>query len=96
MPLTDRGEDQARALRSVLDGGTFTSVWSSDLRRAVETSRLAWGSATPDARLRECNFGIWEGRPFDEVDATDARVFLEFRDFDMTDGDKDEEILMDE
>ena len=86
-PLTELGRAQASMVGPLLHGTTFDSVWSSDLQRAVETSRLAWGEATPDDRLRECNFGIWEGCSFDEVDAADARVFLEFRDFDMTDGD---------
>ena len=68
-PLTDLGRQQAMAVGPKLDGTKFDSVWSSNLQRAVETSRLAWGDATPDERLRECNFGAWEGRPFDEVDA---------------------------
>ena len=56
-PLTDNGRRQAEALRAVIDGAEFAGVWSSDLQRAVESARLAWGEATPDARLRECNFG---------------------------------------
>ncbi len=86
-PLTELGREQAAAVGPLLEGTTFESVWSSDLQRAVETSRLAWGEATPDPRLRECNFGIYEGLPIDEVEATDARVFLEFREFDMKHGD---------
>jgi len=92
-PLTDLGRQQAMAVGPKLDGTRFDSVWSSNLQRAVETSRLAWGDATPDERLRECNFGIYEGLPFDEVDAADASVFLEFRDFDMIDGDSHESFL---
>jgi probable phosphoglycerate mutase len=92
-PLTELGRNQATSVGPLLDGTTFDSVWSSDLRRAVETSRLAWGEATPDRRLRECNFGAYEGMPFDEVDATDARVFMGFRDFDMPDGDSHESFL---
>jgi len=72
-PLTELGRAQAEAVGPKLDGMEFTSVWSSDLQRAVETSRLAWGKAV--------------GRPFDEVDAADATVFLGFRDFDLVDGD---------
>ena len=86
-PLTELGREQAAAVRPKLDGMEFNSVWSSDLQRAVETSRLAWGNAVPNEQLRECNFGVWEGRPFDEVDAADATVFLGFRDFDLVDGD---------
>jgi broad specificity phosphatase PhoE len=35
-------------------------VFTSDLSRAVESARLAWGDKYPmiqDARLRECNYG---------------------------------------
>ena len=92
-PLTELGREQAAAVAPLLEGRTFDSVWSSDLQRAVETSRLAWGEVTPDRRLRECNFGIYEGLPFDEVDAADASVFLEFRDFDMENGDSHESFL---
>lgn len=86
-PLTELGREQAAAVGAVLDGAVFDSVWSSDLQRAVDTSRLAWGDADPDPRLRECNFGVYEGLPFDEVDLADAKVFLEFRNFEMPEGD---------
>ena len=92
-PLTDLGREQARAVGPKLKGAVFDSVWSSDLQRAVETSRLAWGQAVPDPRIRECNFGIYEGMPFDEVDAADARVFMGFRDFAMPEGDSHESFL---
>jgi len=92
-PLTDLGREQARAVGPKLKGAVFDSVWSSDLQRAVDTSRLAWGQAVPDPRIRECNFGIYEGMPFDEVDAADARVFMGFRDFNMPEGDSHESFL---
>ena len=92
-PLTDLGREQAAAVGPKLEGTEFDSVWSSDLQRAVETSRLAWGQAVPDPRIRECNFGIYEGMPFDEVDAADARVFMGFRDFHMPEGDSHDSFL---
>jgi probable phosphoglycerate mutase len=92
-PLTDLGRKQAAAVGPKLEGADFESVWSSDLQRAVETSRLAWGEAVPDPRIRECNFGVYEGLPFDEVDAADASVFMGFRDFNMPEGDSHESFL---
>lgn len=86
-PLTELGRRQAAAVGPVLDGESFDSSWSSDLDRAVETARLAWGRAEADRRLRECNFGVWEGRRFEEVSVDDTRVFLEFRNFDIEGGD---------
>jgi 2,3-bisphosphoglycerate-dependent phosphoglycerate mutase len=68
VPLTAHGEDQASALRPLLAGERFESVWSSDLRRAVTTARLAWGEARRDERLREMNFGELEGLPWETLD----------------------------
>ncbi len=86
-PLTDNGRRQASALREVLNGGDFTGVWSSDLVRTVESARLAWGPARPDARLRECNFGALEGCSYEEADTTYGEVFAVFRGFQAPDGE---------
>lgn len=80
-PLTDNGRSQAETLRPVVDGQEFAGVWSSDLVRTVESARLAWGTAEPDARLRECNFGDLEGCSYEEADTTYGEVFSVFRDF---------------
>ncbi|MEU8252011.1 histidine phosphatase family protein [Nonomuraea sp. NPDC048916] len=45
-------------------------VYSSDLRRAVETAEIAFGDTKEirlDQRLRECDYGIYNGRPRSEV-----------------------------
>ena len=48
-------------------------MFASDLARAVETAEIAFaGSALPvrlDARLRECDYGVLNGRPVAELDA---------------------------
>src|SRR5262249_50158625 len=45
----------------------FAAIFVSDLRRAVETAELAFGSSGipiyQDARLRECNYGDLNGMP---------------------------------
>jgi len=86
-PLTEIGRREAEALRPILDGNRFDSVWSSDLDRTLTTARLAWGEPTPDLRLREVDFGPWEGRDYDDVDPTVAAVFLQFREFEIPGGD---------
>jgi probable phosphoglycerate mutase len=68
VPLTAHGEEQAAALRPLLADHRFDGVWSSDLRRAVATARLAWGEPRQDARLREMSFGALEGRPWETLD----------------------------
>lgn len=51
-------------IRTELDG---FAVWSSDLRRAEETARIATGRAPRvDRRLRELDFGAFAGRTYEE------------------------------
>jgi probable phosphoglycerate mutase len=90
-PLTDNGRRQAEALRSVIDGRRFVGVWSSDLERAVESARLAWGEPRTDQRLRECNFGELEGCTYEEADSTYGEVFHEFRGFQAPGGESHED-----
>ena len=81
VPLTERGEQQAAALRPVLEGQIFDSVWSSDLIRAVTTARLAWGEPSQEPRLRELNFGNLEGDDFMALEPKLQGDVLRFDDF---------------
>jgi len=69
-PLNDEGRRQARALAVTLDG--VDVVYSSDLARARETAEIVAGRlALPirfDARLREREFGAWEGLTVEEIE----------------------------
>ncbi|MEJ2580225.1 MAG: histidine phosphatase family protein [Acidobacteriota bacterium] len=91
-PLTDTGRLQAEALRSLIDGQRFDGVWSSDLERAVESARLAWGEPRTDRRLRECHFGALEGCTYEEADTGYREVFHEFRGFQAPDGESHDEL----
>jgi len=86
-PLTDNGRKQAEALRPVIDGRDFTGVWSSDLMRAIQSARLAWGEPRQDRRLRECHFGSLEGCTYDDADSTYGEVFRVFRGFETPGGE---------
>lgn len=71
VPLTERGEAQARKLRATLAGRGFTAVWSSPLSRARETCRLAGLSgAEIVADLVEWDYGEAEGRTTAELRQT--------------------------
>jgi broad specificity phosphatase PhoE len=63
LPLTERGECNARRLVDRLQGIAFEKVYTSPLRRAVATCELAgFGpSAEIDADLLEWNYGKYEG-----------------------------------
>ena len=80
-PLTPLGVEQARAVRSQLAGRAFTGVWSSDLRRAVRTARLAWGEPRRDRRLREISFGRLEGARLARLEPHAKRALLDFDGF---------------
>ena len=92
-PLTEEGRRQAEALRTVIDGSEFSGVWSSDLVRAIESARLAWGEPRPDSRLRECHFGSLEGCTYEEADTTYEEVFRVFRDFQAPEGESHAEFV---
>lgn len=64
VPLTERGERDARGLKDRLSGITFAKVWTSPLRRAARTCELAgFGAiAEVDRDLVEWNYGEYEGR----------------------------------
>ncbi|MFD1037811.1 histidine phosphatase family protein [Virgibacillus byunsanensis] len=56
-------------LKNVLATTSFDSVYTSDLRRCLET--LAYiqipAKASIDTRLREINFGDWEGKNYQQL-----------------------------
>jgi probable phosphoglycerate mutase len=81
IPLTAVGESQAEALRPLLAGERFDSVWCSDLARAVHTAELAWGAARRDARLREISFGRLEGLPWATLDDSLKQTLVAFSGF---------------
>jgi probable phosphoglycerate mutase len=64
LPLTARGERNARSLGGRLRGLEFARVFSSPLQRAVRTCELAGfrAEAELDADLVEWNYGEYEGR----------------------------------
>jgi len=64
VPLTERGEQDARRLGERLRSLTFARVLTSPLQRAVRTCELAgFGSAAEvDRDLVEWNYGAYEGR----------------------------------
>src|SRR5438046_8947781 len=64
LPLTERGERNARRLEERLRGMTFAKVFTSPLKRATRTCELAGLGAVAeiDRDLLEWNYGEDEGR----------------------------------
>jgi broad specificity phosphatase PhoE len=63
LPLTERGEDNARRLGKRLAGLAFAKVLTSPLQRATRTCELAGfrSAAEADRDLVEWNYGEYEG-----------------------------------
>jgi broad specificity phosphatase PhoE len=71
LPLTERGERNARRLEERLRGLSFTNVFTSPLQRARRTCELAgFGAVTEiDPDLVEWNYGDYEGLHTAEIRA---------------------------
>ncbi|MFJ5533507.1 histidine phosphatase family protein [Streptomyces sp. NPDC093261] len=71
LPLTRRGEEQAKSLAPLLAGRTFALTLTSPLGRAVRTAELAGlFGAEPDAGLHEWDYGGYEGITTAEIHRT--------------------------
>jgi probable phosphoglycerate mutase len=78
VPLTDRGRDEARALRAELAGRDFVRVLVSPLGRARETLRLAGleERAETSEALLEWDYGEYEGITTADIRERRAGWFL--------------------
>jgi len=81
--INDAGRRQASALARRLGGVTFDRAITSPLFRARETAEIiaasAGGAEGPggptleaDPRLREMDYGAWEGRTYAEIETADG------------------------
>jgi probable phosphoglycerate mutase len=71
LPLTSRGEEQAKSLAPLLAGRTFALTLTSPLNRAIRTAVLA-GLPAPvvEPRLHEWDYGGYEGITTAEIQRT--------------------------
>jgi broad specificity phosphatase PhoE len=70
-PLNKNGLAQAKALATQFATNSIDAVYSSDLKRALDTARIIAArlklDARVDRRLREIGLGEWEGMYFDDI-----------------------------
>lgn len=75
IPLSPVGHTTARAIASALHDEEIDKIYSSDLLRALETARIIADARgvqiIADPRLREFDFGRWEGLTWDEIVASE-------------------------
>ncbi len=71
VPLSAIGQQQAMALARRLAREEIHALYASDLQRAWQTAEVIAAPhglpVRPEPRLREIDFGAWEGLTFDEI-----------------------------
>jgi len=68
--LSELGIQQSKELKDQADLNHFDAIFTSDLKRAVDSARLNFGENAEiiqDKRLRECNYGDLNGAPSEQV-----------------------------
>jgi broad specificity phosphatase PhoE len=72
-PLNEHGRAQTAALAKYVRHIGMTALYTSDLRRAMQTAAMLAQplgfEPVPDARLRERNIGAWQGLTLDEMES---------------------------
>ncbi|WAZ21727.1 histidine phosphatase family protein [Streptomyces cinnabarinus] len=83
VPLTETGHVQAQSLAHWIYTHPVDAIWTSPLSRAVATAQPACTALalTPhqDHDLRECDFGVVEGRTLAEFEAENPAAAQAFR-----------------
>lgn len=71
IPLNSIGLMQAEKTAERLANESIQAIYSSDLARALQTAQIIADkhnlSVNPSKGLREFNFGIWEGKTYQEI-----------------------------
>lgn len=80
-PLNAAGRAQSERAHAALHGVAFDLAFASPMRRCIETlaivaPQLAYRC---DERLREVDFGAWEGRTLEWLEANDAAALARRR-----------------
>ena len=69
--LSELGIKQSRELPNKIGDKKFDAVFCSDLKRAVDSAKISFEKIFPikvDKRLRECNYGDYNGSPSEIVE----------------------------
>jgi len=77
--LSQKGIDQSIALKDQIRDKKFDVVFCSDLKRAVHSAELTFRdifSIIHDDRLRECNYGDFNGKPSEIVEPMQEKCII--------------------
>lgn len=64
--ISPKGIEQSIVLKDQVKDKKFDVIFCSDLKRAVHSAKLSFNdlyTIIPDSRLRECNYGDFNGKP---------------------------------
>jgi len=78
--LSELGIRQSVELKELVKDKVFDAIFCSDLKRAVDSSKLTFGNEVEiikDARLRECNYGDYNANPSDIVEPMQDKAIFE-------------------
>lgn len=85
IPLNPEGEHEARKVAIRLSGYSPEIVYTSPLKRALQTARIICDALpeTPQvevhAELSEIGFGEWEGRSIKDLESESSDLYLKWR-----------------
>ncbi|MBZ2174542.1 histidine phosphatase family protein [Schnuerera sp. xch1] len=65
--LTDEGKEQIRRTKLFIDNLSFDKVYTSPLYRAIETMKILGLNAEREERIREVDFGLFEGNTYETI-----------------------------
>jgi broad specificity phosphatase PhoE len=78
--LSELGKRQSEELREKNKDLKFDAIFTSDLKRAIDSANITWGDTNmpifQDERLRECNYGDYNGKPSEEVEPLQEKSIL--------------------
>lgn len=86
--INETGKEQAALLHQLMKGRSISRVYTSQLKRTQETAAIIFPDQNPTAykALNERDFGLWEGRTANEIQAAFPLVWEEWLEspFDVT------------
>lgn len=76
-PLTQKGIENAKALKKYIQNIHFDYIYSSPIERAYHTAKIVFENQNiiKDVRLSEMNFGDFEGRKISDILKTDYELY---------------------
>ncbi len=77
--LSELGVKQSKELINKIGNKKFDIVFSSDLKRAIDSAEISFKGKFPiktDKRLRECNYGNYNGKPSEIVEPIQEKSII--------------------